>query len=81
MNSSLAVTFEAYRAGRKRTTMRSGIDEEIREAVARCIATGQLLWLSDQARRIAAKTNADERTTKGALLSAAVAARVNVRFG
>ena len=57
------------------------VDEEIRRAVARCIATGQLLFISDQARRIAASTKAELRDTEDDLLSAAIAARVNIKFG
>ncbi len=61
--------------------MRTRIEEEIRKAVAKCICTGQLLSLSEQARRIAERCRADLRSTEHALLKAAVAGRVNIAFG
>ena len=61
--------------------MQARLDEEIRKAIAKCIVPGQLLWLSDQAREVAERTGADLRAAEVALLEAAIAARVHVRFG
>ena len=61
--------------------MRMQTEEEIRKAVAKCISTGQILSLSDQARSIAERCRADLHVTEDALLKAAVAAHVNIVFG
>ena len=61
--------------------MRMQAEEEIRKAVAKCISTGQILSLSDQARSIAERCRADLHVTEDALLKAAVAAHVNIVFG
>jgi hypothetical protein len=55
--------------------------EEIREAVATCIETGEMLRIAEQSEKIARETGSDRRRTAQALLEAGIMARVNIEFG
>lgn len=55
--------------------------DEIREAVATCIETGEMLRIEEQSGKIARDTGSDRQRTAQALLEAGIMARVNIEFG
>jgi len=55
--------------------------DQIREAVATCIETGEMLPIVEQSEKIARETGTDSQRTAQALLEAGIMARVNIEFG